>query len=77
MNCIHFAAQSFGPERLGLGVWADGSAILAFVENGDVQGMRDIEPHEDGTDIALLSDAKEWFDRELAAGRAKAKAGAS
>lgn len=71
---IHTAEKTFGDEKLWLGVYADRSACLYINStiDGQVIGARAIDADEDGSDIALCGDAKTWFDKELAAGRAKA-----
>lgn len=68
-NVAHDVSKRFGAETLVLRVYADGSATFAIVENEVVGSMRSLDPDEDGADIALSDDAREWFDAELAAGR--------
>ena len=71
---IHTVEKTFGDEKLWLGVYADRSACL-YINNatdGQIIGARAIDAKEDGSDIAICGDVKTWFDKELAAGRAKA-----
>jgi hypothetical protein len=69
--CKHLAAEKFGDETLGLSVYENQRALFSIVAGGTIQCVRILEPSEDGSDIAIAADAREWFDRELAAGRAK------
>ena len=68
----HSATEQFGDETMSLLVYPDGSASFAILQGNAVQSMRSLDPHEDGSDIAICGDVKTWFDKELAAGRAKA-----
>ncbi len=74
---IHDAQTKVGDETLSLLVYADESASFAIFHGNEVQSMRSLDPHEDGSDIAICGEAKEWFDRELAMGRKKTKDGES
>jgi hypothetical protein len=70
---IYIAVEKIGDESFGLSVYADSSALFSIVADGAIQCVRILEPSEDGADIAIAGDARAWFDRELAAGRARVK----
>jgi hypothetical protein len=68
-NVVHHVSKQFGPETLTLRVYVDKSATFAIFEGDSAQSMRSIDPDENGPDIAICGEAREWFDQELAAGR--------
>lgn len=68
-NIVHDVLRRFGSELHTLRVYADKSATFAILEGGLVQSMRSIDSDEDGADIAICGEARQWFDQELAAGR--------
>jgi len=72
-NCVHFNAKQMGDETFGLSVYVDESACFSIVYNGQIQSMRSLDPNEDGSDIAIVGESREWFVQQLAIGRTKAK----
>jgi hypothetical protein len=73
---IHGASHQFHEELHALAVYEDGSALHVILFDNEVHSAVNLDPNEDGSDIAICGETKEWFDRELAAGRAKTKDGA-
>ena len=70
-NPVHTAEHKSGVESYWICVYADGSASVYISDKtGDTVAARSLDPHEDGSDIAICGDVKTWFDKELAAGRA-------
>jgi hypothetical protein len=74
---VHNAETTIGDEKYALVVYADQSAVFAIVAAGSLQSERSLGPDEDGSDVAISGEARAWFDKELAAGRSKAKDGES
>ncbi len=68
-NVVHDVSRQFGHETMSLRVYVDGSACFAILHESMVESMRSIDPDEDGSDIAICGEARQWFDHELAAGR--------
>lgn len=54
-----------------LDVYDDGKALLGEVDKASSQVvfLRALEPHEDGSDIALAGKPRAWFESELTKGR--------
>lgn len=64
--------------KTDLSFWAltvadDYSASLACATDNVVDFMVEIDASDDGSNIAICGEPKEWFDRELATGRARVK----
>lgn len=71
---VHAASKTFGDETMSLYVYFDKSAVFDISVGDVVQDSRCIYPDKDGSDITICGEAREWFDRELTAGRVKATA---
>ena len=71
---VHLSNLRGEVESYALCVFSDGSAVFGIVVDNTVDSMRSLAPDENGEDIAITDDVRAWFDRELAAGRAKAPA---
>ena len=71
---VYRATDKIGDEWLNLSVFGDSSALFSSVVHGTIECMRALDPDEDGSDIAITGPVREWFERELATGRAKAGA---
>jgi len=69
----HVAQLKTGLSFWALTVAADSSASLACATNNVIDFMVEIDASDDGSNVAICGEPKEWFDLELAAGRARVK----
>lgn len=69
-NNLHTVKKTIGTETFDLRVYVDKSASFTIIEDGAITCSRLIDEDEDGSDIAIGGEARTWFERELATGRA-------
>ena len=72
---VHTAEHKGDVESYWICIYANGSALFHIYDNetGACETARLLDPTDDGSDIAICGDVKTWFDKELAAGRAKSR----